>query len=220
MSLVRTRPSRQRIAGALFLALVVGGVTAVLWLSGRTLGAGVHFTVEMRRTGALRPKARIKLAGRDVGEVRGMVFESPAPRGGARAAPRVAALLRGRTLGRRAARQLRALRRHAVDPGRGVAGNRAGARRAARPAHRRRRSPARLRPARARRADHPHLPRHRGHRRAASRSPPGPRPADLRRRPPLLHPRRGGPGRRARRRAARSRTSGAGRRAGGGRRLR
>src|SRR5512135_517073 len=61
------------VAGA---ALVVALVAAVLWvlmLSDRAMGPGVVVRVSMATTGALRVGDKVRLAGRDVGEVRGAV---------------------------------------------------------------------------------------------------------------------------------------------------
>jgi phospholipid/cholesterol/gamma-HCH transport system substrate-binding protein len=61
------------VAGA---ALVVALGCAVVWvlvLSGRALGPGVTVRVAMTTTGALRAGDKLRLAGRDVGEVRGAV---------------------------------------------------------------------------------------------------------------------------------------------------
>ena len=63
----------RRLAGA---ALVVALGAAVLWvlmLSDRALGPGVTVRVSMATTGALRVGDKVRLAGRDVGEVRGAV---------------------------------------------------------------------------------------------------------------------------------------------------
>ncbi len=61
------------VAGA---ALVVALAAAVLWvlmLSDRAMGPGVIVRVSMSTTGALRVGDKVRLAGRDVGEVRGAV---------------------------------------------------------------------------------------------------------------------------------------------------
>ena len=61
------------VAGA---ALVVALTAAVLWvlmLSDRAVGPGVTVRVSMATTGALRAGDKVRLAGRDVGEVRGAV---------------------------------------------------------------------------------------------------------------------------------------------------
>src|SRR5512146_420474 len=61
------------VAGA---ALVVALTAAVLWvlmLSDRAMGPGVTVRVSMATTGALRAGDKVRLAGRDVGEVRGAV---------------------------------------------------------------------------------------------------------------------------------------------------
>ncbi|HEX8953796.1 MAG TPA: MlaD family protein [Polyangia bacterium] len=63
----------RRIAGA---ALVVALAAAVLWvlmLSDRALGPGIVVRVARATTGALRVGDKVRLAGRDVGEVRGAV---------------------------------------------------------------------------------------------------------------------------------------------------
>lgn len=72
MSLGSGDPRRQRLVGALLLVLLGGGIALLLSLSGRALGDGLSFQVELARAGALRPGARIRLAGRVMGEVRGM----------------------------------------------------------------------------------------------------------------------------------------------------
>jgi ABC-type transporter Mla subunit MlaD len=66
------RPLRL-IAGA---ALVVGLAIAIVWVllfSDRALGPGRTVRVKMATTGALRVGDKVRLAGRDVGEVRGAV---------------------------------------------------------------------------------------------------------------------------------------------------
>src|SRR6185295_6386475 len=44
-----------------------------LLMSGRTVGRGLSIHVEMKTPGLLRPGGKIRLAGREIGEVRGMV---------------------------------------------------------------------------------------------------------------------------------------------------
>ncbi len=72
MSVVRASTSVRRRAGVVLLFARVGAVATVLVTAGRSLGPGVHFEVEMASTGALRGDSRVRLAGRDVGEVRGI----------------------------------------------------------------------------------------------------------------------------------------------------
>jgi phospholipid/cholesterol/gamma-HCH transport system substrate-binding protein len=65
--------SARRVAGA---ALVVGLGAAIVWvvlLSGRAFGPGITVHVTMASTGALHVGDKVRLAGRDVGEVRGAV---------------------------------------------------------------------------------------------------------------------------------------------------
>ncbi|MSP60516.1 MAG: MCE family protein [Myxococcales bacterium] len=78
VSLIRQALPVRRAVGALFLAALGGAIAAVLLTSGRTLGRGIHLEVELASTGALRNDARVKIAGRDVGEVRGMRRETVA----------------------------------------------------------------------------------------------------------------------------------------------
>ena len=72
MSLGPVNVRTQRIAGAVLMALVAGAVAAILGLSDRSFGDGVRFEVELSAPGALKVGARIRIAGREVGEVRGM----------------------------------------------------------------------------------------------------------------------------------------------------
>jgi hypothetical protein len=72
MSLVQEDARTQRIAGAALIALVGMGIAWVLLATGMSLGRGVRFEVEMATPGQLQPGANIMLAGRVVGEVRGM----------------------------------------------------------------------------------------------------------------------------------------------------
>ncbi|HEY2745410.1 MAG TPA: MlaD family protein, partial [Polyangia bacterium] len=63
----------RRAAGAAFVVALVAAVVWVLVLSDRALGPGVVVRVAMATTGALRVGDKVRLAGRDVGEVRGAV---------------------------------------------------------------------------------------------------------------------------------------------------
>ena len=65
----------QRLAGALFIALLGASVGFVLLTSGRTLGSGQRFDVELATTGALKPGARVRIAGREAGEVRALRWD-------------------------------------------------------------------------------------------------------------------------------------------------
>jgi ABC-type transporter Mla subunit MlaD len=60
---------QQRVGAAVVLALALA-VGWVLTLSGRSVGRGVTFFVEMRTPGPLREAAKVRLAGREIGEVR------------------------------------------------------------------------------------------------------------------------------------------------------
>ena len=62
---------QQRLVGAGVVLLLAGAVAWVLLLSGRSIGPGTTFHVETTTTGPLRAGAKVRLAGREVGEVRG-----------------------------------------------------------------------------------------------------------------------------------------------------
>jgi ABC-type transporter Mla subunit MlaD len=62
--------TQQRV-GAGVVLLIGAAVAWVLLLSGRSIGRGVIFHVEVASAGALRTGARVMLAGRQIGEVRG-----------------------------------------------------------------------------------------------------------------------------------------------------
>lgn len=61
----------QQKVGAGVVLLIGAAVAWVLFLSGRSLGPGTVFHVEVASAGALRTGARVMLAGRQIGEVRG-----------------------------------------------------------------------------------------------------------------------------------------------------
>lgn len=63
----------RRVAGALLVVALAGAVGWVVGFSDRTLGPGRTVRVRMSTTGALRPGDKVRLAGREVGEVRGAV---------------------------------------------------------------------------------------------------------------------------------------------------
>ncbi|HWE28418.1 MAG TPA: MlaD family protein, partial [Polyangia bacterium] len=63
----------RRIAGAALVVALAAAVAWVLVLSDRALGPGINVRVTMTTTGALRVGDKVRLAGRDVGEVRGAV---------------------------------------------------------------------------------------------------------------------------------------------------
>jgi len=63
----------RRIAGAALVIALGAAVAWVLVFSDRALGPGVTVRVTMATTGALRVGDKVRLAGRDVGEVRGAV---------------------------------------------------------------------------------------------------------------------------------------------------
>ncbi len=63
----------RRAAGAALVIALAAAVVWVLLLSDRALGPGVVVRVAMATTGALRVGDKVRLAGRDVGEVRGAV---------------------------------------------------------------------------------------------------------------------------------------------------
>src|SRR3954470_12570291 len=63
----------RRIAGAALVVALAAAVAWVLVFSDRALGPGVTVRVTMTSTGALRVGDKVRLAGRDVGEVRGAV---------------------------------------------------------------------------------------------------------------------------------------------------
>jgi ABC-type transporter Mla subunit MlaD len=62
----------QQAVGAVVVLLLLSAVTWVLLMSGRTVGRGVTIHVEMKTPGLLRSGAKVRLAGREIGEVRGM----------------------------------------------------------------------------------------------------------------------------------------------------
>lgn len=75
MSVLLASRRARRAAGTVFLALLAGAAAAALFASGRTLGRGIRFEVQMASPGALHPDGKLKIAGREVGEVRGMRWE-------------------------------------------------------------------------------------------------------------------------------------------------
>ncbi len=66
------RPLRY-VAGAALVVALLAAIAWVVTLSDRTVGSGVTVRVAMATTGALRVGAKVRLAGRVVGEVRGAV---------------------------------------------------------------------------------------------------------------------------------------------------
>lgn len=62
--------NQQRWVGFGVVLLLLGAVAWVLLMSGRTVGSGVVLRIEMTSTGPLRSGAKVKIAGREVGEVR------------------------------------------------------------------------------------------------------------------------------------------------------
>jgi hypothetical protein len=80
----------QRLVGACVVLLFAGAIAFVLFLSGRTLGRGITLYVEMTATGALHSGGKVRLAGREIGEIRreawsksGVTFEAFIVRDGA-----------------------------------------------------------------------------------------------------------------------------------------
>jgi phospholipid/cholesterol/gamma-HCH transport system substrate-binding protein len=65
--------SLRRMAGAALVVALAGAIVWVLLWSDRALGPGVTVRVAMATTGALRVGDKVRLAGRDIGEVRGAV---------------------------------------------------------------------------------------------------------------------------------------------------
>jgi ABC-type transporter Mla subunit MlaD len=63
----------QQAVGAGVVVLLGAAVAWVLLMSGRTVGRGVLIHVEMKTPGLLRVGGKVRLAGREIGEVRGMV---------------------------------------------------------------------------------------------------------------------------------------------------
>src|SRR5690348_14994278 len=61
------------MAGAALVVALAGAIVWVLLWSDRALGPGVTVRVAMATTGALRVGDKVRLAGRDIGEVRGAV---------------------------------------------------------------------------------------------------------------------------------------------------
>ena len=68
------RPARH-LAGAALVVALIAAVVWVLVLSDRALGPGITVHVTMATTGALRVGDKVRIAGRDAGEVRGAVPE-------------------------------------------------------------------------------------------------------------------------------------------------
>jgi ABC-type transporter Mla subunit MlaD len=62
----------QQAVGAVVLLLLGAAISWVLLMSGRTVGRGLTVNMEMKSPGALRVGAKVRLAGREIGEVRGM----------------------------------------------------------------------------------------------------------------------------------------------------
>lgn len=81
MSLIRAGQTTRRLVGTAFLALLAGTVAFSLYASGRTLGRGVHFQVLLASPGALHGDAHLRLAGREVGEVRAIYRRPRGPDG-------------------------------------------------------------------------------------------------------------------------------------------
>jgi ABC-type transporter Mla subunit MlaD len=65
--------SLRYVAGAALVVALAAAVGWVLLMSGREFGPGITVRVKMASTGALRVGDKLRLAGRDVGEVRGAV---------------------------------------------------------------------------------------------------------------------------------------------------
>jgi hypothetical protein len=63
----------QQAVGAFVVVALGVAVAWVLMMSGRTVGRGLLVHVEMKTPGLLRVGGKVRLAGRDIGEVRGMV---------------------------------------------------------------------------------------------------------------------------------------------------
>ncbi len=58
--------------GAACTLFTVGFTAFLLFASGRTLGSGLHFEVQLASTGALKTNAKLRIAGQEVGEIRGL----------------------------------------------------------------------------------------------------------------------------------------------------
>jgi ABC-type transporter Mla subunit MlaD len=69
---------QQQAVGAVVVLALVAAVAWVLLLSGRRFGAGVTFDIEMTNPGLLRAGGKVRIAGREVGEIRTV---RSAPRG-------------------------------------------------------------------------------------------------------------------------------------------
>ncbi len=63
----------QQAVGAVVVLALLGAVGWVLAMSGRTVGRGLVLHVGMATPGLLRVGGKVRLAGREIGEVRGMV---------------------------------------------------------------------------------------------------------------------------------------------------
>ncbi len=63
---------RQLQLGSAVLVILVAVIVGILGLSGRTLGRGEHVSVRLKRPGALREGSKLRLAGREIGEVRSL----------------------------------------------------------------------------------------------------------------------------------------------------
>ena len=64
---------RQLQLGSAVLVALLATIVGILALSSRTLGRGEHIFVRMRLPGALREGSKLRLAGREIGEVRSIV---------------------------------------------------------------------------------------------------------------------------------------------------
>ena len=67
----------QQAVGAFVVLALAGAVAWVLLMSGRTIGRGLTVHVEMATPGLLRSGAKVRLAGREIGEVRAMTAATP-----------------------------------------------------------------------------------------------------------------------------------------------
>lgn len=64
---------RQLVLGSAALVALLVTIVGILALSSRTLGRGEHLFVRMRLPGALREGSKLRLAGREIGEIRSIV---------------------------------------------------------------------------------------------------------------------------------------------------
>jgi ABC-type transporter Mla subunit MlaD len=65
--------SLQRVVGAVSVACLLALIAGLMLAAGHTVGAGVLITVAQRRAGPLHPGCKVRVAGREAGEIRAVV---------------------------------------------------------------------------------------------------------------------------------------------------